>query len=73
MWTSASPGGWADMAIKVWSIGVAIIFAFLIGAATEAGYNDDLTTSQIVGFILFGAWSIGVWLVSIGYSEGKRN
>lgn len=61
------------MAVKVWSFGVALIFAFILGTTVEyRGDPDSLPLSQTVAFIVLGAWSVAVWLVAVGYSEGKR-
>lgn len=72
MWISASLGGWAEMAIKVWSIGVLAFFSFIIGTNVEQNGNGEMTSAQWGALIALGAWSIAVYLVAIGYSEGKK-
>ena len=58
------------MSFGVWIAGVALIFAFLAGIRTE---TEVFTMAARIGFIGAGAWSIGVYLFTVGYSQGKRN
>lgn len=57
------------MAFTVWIIGVGMILSFVAGVRTE---TDVFTTAASVGFTALIAWSVAVYLVAIGYSEGKR-
>lgn len=54
----------------VWAVGVAIIYAFIMGTMAESG--DEVTTSQWSAIIVLAVWSLACAAYGIGNRHGKQ-